>query len=408
MGRANTGRLTAMSPHGGLLRSRASHARVTFVELFFDLVFVFAVTQLSHMLLEHLTPAGALRTLFLLLAVWWVWMYSCWFTNWIDPDKPAVRMLLFVLMLAGLLMSAAIPNAFGHEGLLFALAYAFIQVTRSLFMVFATRGHDAVNHRNFLRITAWLCVSAVLWIGGGVAEGYERTIAWVVAIALEIGGPFVGYFVPGLGRSSTADWKVDGAHMAERCALFVMIALGESILVTGATAASLPATNANICAFLVAFTGSVAMWWIYFNIGAERNSREIASSADPGRFARAVYTYFHIPIVAGIVVGAVADEIMIRHAGGHLDLPEAAALLGGPALYLAGNVFFKRASAKYYPLSHLVGLGLLAAIAPFCLLVTPLALGFATTVVLIVVAVWETRSFAQRTAAQPQKTQSHA
>jgi len=382
--------------HSSLLRSRDSHARVTYVELFFDLVFVFAVTQLSHTLVSHLTPSGALQTLFLMLAVWWVWMYTCWFTNWIDPDKPSVRMLLFVLMLAGLLMSAAIPNAFGDESLLFAAAYSFIQVVRSLFMVIATRGHDPVNHSNFLRITTWLAVSAVLWISGGFAEGFGRAAAWVAALALEIGGPMIGYFVPGLGQSRTADWKVDGAHMAERCALFVIIALGESILVTGATAASLPANGMSIGAFLVAFIGTVAMWWIYFNIGADRNSREIAGSVDPGRFARAVYTYFHIPIIAGIVVSAVADEITIRHAGGHLELPEAAALLGGPALYLAGNVFFKRASAKHYPLSHLVGLGLLAVIAPFCLLMTPLALGAITTLVLIIVAVWETRSFAQR------------
>ena len=382
-----------MTTHGSLLRSRTSHARVTFVELFFDLVFVFAVTQLSHTLLEHLTLGGALQTLFLLLAVWWVWMYTCWFTNWIDPDKPSVRMLMFALMLAGLLMSAAIPNAFGHEGLLFAIAYSFIQVTRSVFMCIATRVHDPVNHLNFLRITAWLSLSGMLWITGGVAGGYERVAVWAVALSLEIGGPFVGYFVPGLGRSNTKDWKVDGAHMAERCALFVMIALGESILVTGATAASLPATTAATCAFLVAFLGSVAMWWIYFNIGAERGSREIAGSSDPGRYARAVYTYFHIPIVAGIVVCAVADEITIAHPGGHLELPAAIALLGGPALYLAGNVFFKRASAKYYPLSHLVGLGMLALIAPFALLFTPLALGTATTAVLITVAIWETRSF---------------
>jgi low temperature requirement protein LtrA len=378
-----------------LLRSREGHARVTFVELFFDLVFVFAVTQLSHSLVANLSLGGAMQTAFLLLAVWWVWMYTCWFTNWIDPDKPAVRMLMFALMLAGLLMSASIPNAFGHESLLFALAYVFIQVTRSLFMMWACHGRDPVNFRNFQRITTWLAMSGVFWIAGGIIGGYERVVSWMVALALEIGGPFIGYFVPGLGRSLTADWKVDGAHMAERCALFVMIALGESILVTGATAAAHPATTAATSAFLVAFLGSVAMWWIYFNIGAERGSREISGSADPGRYARAVYTYFHIPIVAGIVVCAVADEITIAHPGGHLDLPSAMALLGGPALYLAGNVFFKRSSAKNYPLSHLVGLGLLTAIAPFALLFTPLALGTATTVVLIVVAVWETRSFAK-------------
>jgi low temperature requirement protein LtrA len=181
--------------------------------------------------------------------------------------------------------------------------------------------------------------------------------------------------------------------MAERCALFVIIALGESILVTGATAASLPATMQGVCAFIFSFLGSVAMWWIYFNIGAERGSRQFASAEDTGRIGRAVYTYFHIPIVAGIVVCAVADEITITHPGGHVDLASAFALLGGPALYLVGNIFFKRASAKYYPLSHLVGLGLLLVLAPFAMLMTPLALGAATTAALIIVAAWETRSF---------------
>jgi low temperature requirement protein LtrA len=384
---------SGMNTRPSLLRSRDSQARVTPVELFFDLVFVFAITQLSHTLLEHLSLAGALQTGFLLLAVWWVWVYTCWFTNWIDPDRPSVRMLLFVLMLAGLLMSASIPNAFGHEGLLFAAAYAFIQITRTVFMLVALRGRDARNYLNFLRIIAWLAVSAVIWLAGGFVGGVERTVLWVIALTLEIFGPTVGFFVPGLGRSSTADWKVDGTHMAERCALFVIIALGESILVTGTTAAAQPATTSSVCAFVVAFLGSVAMWWIYFNIGAERGSHHIAKSDDPGRMARAVYTYFHIPIIAGIVVCAVADEITIAHPAGHTSLADALVLLGGPMLYLAGNVFFKRASAKYYPLSHLVGLILLAILAPFALLLPPLGLGVGTTVILIAVAVWETRSF---------------
>jgi len=384
-----------MTRHPNLLRSRDTHARVTNVELFFDLVFVFAVTQLSHALLEHRDLVGALQVGFLLLAVWWVWVYTCWFTNWIDPDKPSVRMLLFALMLAGLNLSAAIPNAFGHEGLLFAIAYVFIQLVRTGFMVHAVRGHDRVNYLNFLRIFVWLAVAGVLWIAGGVVGGFERVVLWVVALSLEIGGPIVGFFVPGIGRSNTSDWNVDGAHMAERCSLFVIIGLGESILVTGATAASLPATTSAVCAFIVAFLGSVAMWWIYFNIGAERGSHHIAHSDDPGRMARAVYTYFHIPIIAGIVVCAVADEITIAHPGGHMELADAIVLLGGPAMYLLGNVYFKRASAKYYPLSHLVGLGAFVAVAPFALWMTPLMLGTATTAILIAVAVWETRSFAR-------------
>jgi low temperature requirement protein LtrA len=394
-----------MKPASSLLRSRESHARVTFVELFFDLVFVFAVTQLSHTLLEHLGFAGALQTGFLLLAVWWVWVYTCWFTNWVNPDQPAIRALMFAMMLAGLLMSAAIPQAFGPQGLLFAIAYAFIQLVRTACTVLALRGRDETNYRNFLRILAWLTVSAVFWIAGGWLAGADRVIAWVIALTLEIVGPILGYWVPVLGRSSTADWKIDGAHMAERFALFVIIALGESILVTGATAASAPANLPVICAFVVAFLGSVAMWWIYFNIGADRSSRQISGSADPGRLGRSVYTYFHIPIVAGIVVCAVADEITIMHPDGHVQVAQACALLGGPMLYLLGNLLFKRASANNYPLSHLVGLGLLAALILVALRLTPLVLGAATTAILILVAVWETRSFAQgprEHGAQPQ------
>ncbi len=377
----------------GLLRAHGGHVRVTYVELFFDLVFVFAVTQLSHSLVGHLTLTGALQTLFLLLAVWWVWMYTCWFTNWVDPDKSPVRTLMFALMLAGLMLSASLPDAFGRGALLFASAYVSSQVVRSTFLMFALRGHDPANHRNFQRIVCWQAFAAVFWIWGAWLGGTQQVALWIFALAIEYAGPVAYFYVPGLGRSSTTDWRVDGAHMAERCALFVIIALGESILVTGSTAAALPATLGNACAFLVAFLGSVAMWWIYFNIGAERGSRQFADAEDSGRVARAVYTYFHIPIVAGIVVCAVADEITIAHPGGAMHLPEALVLLGGPALYLAGNLLFKRASAQHYPLSHLVGLGLLLMLAPLALRMTPLALGTATTAVLVTVAVWETRSF---------------
>ena len=240
-------------------------------------------------------------------------------------------------MLAGLLLSASLPQAFDGEALLFASAYVFSQVVRSAFMLWATHGHDHLNFNNFRRIICWQVVSGVFWLAGGFSVGVTRVILWVTALGIECAGPYAGFYVPGLGRSGTTDWRVDGAHMAERSALFVIIALGESILVTGTTAAAQPATVVNTSAFVVAFVGTVAMWWIIFNIGAERGSHQIAHSDDPGRVARAVYTYFHIPIVAGIVVCAVADEITIAHPGGQMDVAAAATLLGGPALYLAGE-----------------------------------------------------------------------
>jgi low temperature requirement protein LtrA len=377
-----------------LLRTRSTHehGRVTMVELFFDLVFVFAVTQLSHTLLDHLSPIGALQTLLLFVAVWWVWIYTSWCTNWLDPETSPVRLLLFALMLCGLLLSSSLPDAFGERGLLFAAAYVAMQVGRTLFMLYALRGVHAALFRNFLRIAVWLMVSGTLWIAGGLAEGEARVACWVGALLIEFFGPIAFFWVPGLGRSSIDDWDVDGGHLAERCALFVIIALGESILVTGATFAGLPLDASHTSAFVIAFVGSVAMWWIYFDSGAERASRRIVHAADPGRQARTAYTYQHLLIVAGIIVCAVADEIVLTHPG-HADDAGIAVILGGPALYLLGNALFKWTTNDRLipPLSHLAGLILLLALslAARPLHLSALALGGATTAILVLVATWE-------------------
>jgi len=379
-----------------LLRVRHGHehSRVTYVELFFDLVFVFAITQLSHTLLEHLSLGGLLQTALLLMAVWWVWIYTSWVTNWLDPEKTPVRLLLFALMLAGLVLSTSIPQAFESRGLAFAGAYVFMQVGRSLFMVWALKGHSPGNYHNFQRITCWLALSGLFWIAGAFAQGDTRFALWAVALVIESVGPSLGFWTPGLGASTTSDWDVEGGHLAERCGLFVIIALGESVLVTGATFAKLAWTPVTMTAFVVAFVGSVAMWWIYFNIGAERGSRHISASDDPGSMARLAYTYLHLVLVAGIIVVAVGDELVLAHPTGHADIKTAAVLLGGPALYLIGNLLFKRTSAKHFPLSHLVGLGLLALLTPAAAVASPLLLSCATTLVLIMVAIWETRSLA--------------
>ncbi len=381
-----------------LLRHRGGHeaGRVTYVELFFDLVFVFAVTQLSHGLLEHLTPLGALQTGLLAMAVWWVWIYTSWITNWLDPERASVRLLMFVLMAAGLVLSASIPKAFADRGPAFAGAFVFMQVGRSLFMLWALRHHDSGNYRNFLRITAWLVLSAAFWIAGALAGEQARLGWWAAAIAIEYLMPAAGMWVPGLGRSTTADWTIDGGHLAERCALFIIIALGESVLVTGATFAGLTWTGETIAAFAVTFAGSVALWVVYFNIGAERASRLIATSDDPGRLGRSGYTYLHILIVAGIIVSAVADELTLAHPHGHIELKAIVVILGGPALYLVGTALFKRLSASNLPLSHMAGLGLLAVLAAFASHMSPLSLSTGTTAVLILVAVWEWMSLRAR------------
>jgi low temperature requirement protein LtrA len=289
-------------------------------------------------------------------------------------------------------LSASIPKAFEERALAFALAYAAGQLGRSLFMLWALRNHDHGNFYNFVRIIAWQAVAATLWIGGAFVDGPTRMALWAIAVCIETSAPMFGFWVPVLGGSATTDWTVEGGHMAERCSLFVIIALGESVLVTGATFAGLPWTAEAIGAFLVAFAGSLAMWVIYFNIGAERASRLIASSDDPGRLARSGYTYLHILIVAGIIVAAVGDDLALHHPNGHNDIGPAAVLIGGPALYLVGNALFKRLSAPNIPLSHLIGLGMLALLIPLVPVTTPLLLSSATTAVLMIVATWESIS----------------
>ena len=372
------------------VRDGHGHHRVTYIELFFDLVFVFAITQLSHGLLHHLTPLGAFQAALLFLAVWWVWIYTCWITNWLDPERPAVRLLLLALMLAGLVMSMSLPEAFEDKGLTFAIAFVLMQVGRSLFVAWALRRHNARNYRNFLRITAWLAVSGACWIAGGLSEGPQRMALWGLAVAIEFASPSLGFWTPGLGRSTTADWDVEGGHMAERCALFVIIALGETLLMTGATVAELPREAGVLTAFGAAFAASVAMWWIYFDAAAERASRTFASSDDPGKIARLAYTYFHLPLVAGIVVSAVGDELTLVHPNGHVDLKTGAVLLAGPALYLAGDLLFRRVTTQRIPRAHVVALAALAALVPAAGALSPALLSVTTSSVLVAVAAAET------------------
>lgn len=390
-----------------LLRPRHahSHARVTNIELFFDLVFAFAVTQLSHALLSDLSLAGAIHTLLLFLAVWWVWICTSWVTNWLDPERPPVRLLLLVLMLIGLVLSTAIPDAFGAAGPIFAVAYAAIQVGRTLFALWAIGDDSPHNTRNFQRIAVWLGLGGFIWLAGATQTGDTRLAIWSLALGLEYLGPWWGFGVPGLGRSRTEDWQVEGAHLAERCSQFIIIALGESVLVTGATFGNLHWSGEVLLGFAANLIGSIAMWWIYFDRAVERGSAHIVSAADPGRMARYGYTYVHLLIVAGIIVEAVADDLVLVDPDGLTATPFVACALGAPALYLAGNILFKWAIAGVPPLSHLVGLVLLGVLVPFAWELSPLAIAGATTSALVVTAVWETVSLSGGLRERPHPSQ---
>jgi low temperature requirement protein LtrA len=356
---------------------------VTTTELFFDLVYVFAVTQLSHLLLTHLTPRGALETAVLLAAVWWGWNSTAWATNWVDPDRPIVRSALIVLMLLSLLMSAAIPEAFRDRGLQFAGAFVAMGVLRGAFMVFALRGTRM--SRNYAQLTAWTAIAGVAWFAGGLVDDADARMGlWILAVVLDYAAPLHGFVLPLAGRTPTADWTLSGGHLAERGQLVILIALGESLLSVGATFAEIEQSAAVVFAFVVGFLMSVSLWGVYFIRSADEGARVVAGALDPTRVARSAYAYAHGLMVGGIIVTAVGIDLAIAHPTGETATSTAATILGGPGLYLLGNALFNWSLTSVPPTSRLSGVAVLAALSPVALVAGPAALlAFATLVVLV-------------------------
>ncbi len=369
-----------------LMRARSGAERVTNIELFFDLVYVFAVTQISHYLLAHPTVTGALRSGLLLAMIWLLWAYTTWVTNWLDPDKIAVRLLLLGLAGASLVMSAAMPGAFAGRGLAVGVAYAAMQVGRSLFAVIALPGGPL--RRNFQRILAWCLASGTLAVLGGVAAPDPRAWLWLAAVAVDLLGGAVGFYTPGLGRSSTLDWTIEGRHFAERCQAFILIALGESIVVIGATLSGLAhITGMEIAAFAVALLGSAALWWLYFDRSAEDAARVIAASDDPGRLGRSAYHLIHPVMVAGIIVGAAADQLTLADPGAVGHAPASWMILGGAGLFLAGHAAFKAVIWGVVSWTRIGGVIALALLGLAAAHLSALELGTCTAAVVVAVAV---------------------
>jgi low temperature requirement protein LtrA len=379
-----------------LLRDRSGVQRVTNIELFFDLVYVFAVTQLSHFLLHELTVRGALQAALLLAMVWTVWAYTTWVTNWMDPERIEVRLLLVVLMLISLAMSAALPQAFGGWGWVVGTAYAVQQIGRSVFMVVALRG-SPVLRRNYERILAWCAVSGALAVAGGLVHGAGRDTLWALAVAVDVTGGLAGFATPGLGRSLTADWTIEGGHFAERCQAFILIALGESIVIIGATLSGMEhVTATSVAAFVVAFAGSVALWWLYFDRSAGASAEVIAASDDPGRLGRSAYHMIHPVMVAGIIVAAAGDEKILTLPSSAATAASAALILGGPALFVAGHAAFKFVVWRVVPWTRLAGVAVLGLLGLAAGAIAEIALAACAAAVVAAVAAGDRRPVTRR------------
>lgn len=346
------------------------------LELFYDLVFVFTLTQVSHLLLEHLTWAGVGQAALVLLAVWWSWNFTTWTTNELDPDSNSVRLLLIALMLASLLMAIAIPEAFGKHGLLFASAYVAIQVGRHVFVTFAAARPRTLERERAGRILIWFIGAGVFWIAGGLAEGGARAVLWTCALALDFGAPLALFPIPGRRRLNSKTWQVLPEHFAERFGLFVILALGETIVLTGATMAEVELTSTTAAAFSVAFLGTAALWWLYFTSTRQLTAQALERSRAQTTLARDAYTYGHVPLVAAIILSAVGDELVIGHAASGLAPALVAVTVSGPALYLlAQAALLLRATgtangARFAGVAVCVGIGLAGRTLPALVLQT--------------------------------------
>ncbi|MCS4292028.1 low temperature requirement protein LtrA [Comamonas sp. BIGb0152] len=373
-----------------LLRQRdGHHARVTYEELFFDLVYVFAVTQLSHELLHQLTFIGVAQTLVLWFAVWLGWQYTCWVTNWFDPQTRRIRGMLFSTMLLGLLMASSIPQAFAERGLVFALAYVAMQVGRSAFIWWQLPAWHPLAH-NYRRMLGWVCISALFWMAGALAEPQLRLLLWLVAVLCEYVAPMLGFALPGLGRSQTRDWTIEGGHMAERCQLFVIVALGETLLASGATLADTKAWEWQVLMALGAtFVGTLAMWWLYFGTSSKDATEAITRADDPGRIG-AYFHYVHALLIAGVIASAVGNDLVLAHPLALAAAPQIAILLAGPAIYLRGSAIYKKTVYGSLPASHWVGALLLLVLVPLSQACKLWVLGWLTTALILGVALWDT------------------
>jgi low temperature requirement protein LtrA len=360
----------------------------TSIELFFDLIYVLAITQLSQLMLSDLSWTSVWHMTFLLLVVWWAWISATWTLNWLDPTSSPVRLLVVAAGLASLLMAAALPTAFGGDGVVFAASYVGLQVGRNLGATLLLHGRHPLGD-TFARLLTWSVAAGVLWIAGAFLPGGSRIALWGPALAIELLGPIAMFWLPGRGRMGDAGYPVDGSHFAERCQGFIIIALGESIVVTGARAASDGLTAASVGALAIGFVETATLWWLYFGEVAIHSRRQMRDAGDPLELARDGYSYLHLLIVAGIIVSAVGIDDLVHHPGGTLDGAPAAVTLAGPAIFLLGEVCFRVRMIGVLNRKRVTAIVALAALGVVATAVPAFVLGLLVLALLIGLALWE-------------------
>jgi len=353
---------------------------VTSLELFFDLVFVFAITQVTGFISADPTWTRLVEGMAILAALWWAWESYVWLGNTAASDEGAVRVVLLSTMGALLIASLAVPKAFSDDALIFGLAYFAVRAAHLAAYIIVSREDPQLRGVVLRLATTILPAAALLVLAGIVDHGAARTACWIAALTIDYGGLVV---------RGVEGWRVEAAHFAERHGLIVIIALGESIVAVGVGAGGLDLDAGLIVAALLGMAVAGAMWWAYFDfvaIVAERRLRG-APPDERVRIARDSFTYLHLPMVAGIILFAVGIKTTLAHIGQHLDAVPAVALCGGAALYLLALSAFKRRNIGSWNHPRLVAASALVALAPIATAIPALlALGLVAAVSVALVA----------------------
>jgi low temperature requirement protein LtrA len=361
--------------------ARGGEHQVTPLELFFDLVFVFAITQVTKLISATPTWGGVLRGALVLAAAWWAWIGYSWLTSATDVDEGGVRLAMLGATAAMLGVALAVPGAFGGDAVLFGAAYLVVSILHVVLSTIVSRD-DPDRRSALVRFAPTSLLAALLLLVAGVLEGDAQLTTWIAALAIGYLGPTVF----GMGRG----WHVAPAHFAERYGLVILIALGESIIAIGAGAGfDLTAGVVTAAAFGVVVIS--ALWWLYFDVAAIFARRRLTQTVglERARLARDAYTYLHLPMIAGIVLFAFGLKTTLHHVDAELHAVAAVALGGGVALYLLAHIGFLYRATGYLFRRRTVGAVALVAMIPLDLVIPSIAALALVSIVCSLVVAWE-------------------
>ncbi|WP_433317681.1 low temperature requirement protein A [Micromonospora sp. CA-269861] len=336
---------------GRLLLRRENPGKASFLELFFDLAFIFALTRLSRALLDDLSLGGGFRVVLMLAALWWVWFVTAWSADWFDPRAPLIVALLLWVMFGGLLMAAAVPTAFDGHAMVFAIAYVAIHVGRGAILIPALRGHPL--QLRSLRVAIWFAISGVLWVVGA-AVAPAREVLWALALVLEYSMARLRWPFPRLGRSTWPELQVSGTHLSERYQQIFIIALGELILISGVTYSDSGLDRDSTLAFGMAFVTAVALARLYLVPAGGRLGARIEAAGPPGSRLTLLAGYLHLVMIAGVLATSVAMEMTIDDPREH-HADQLAVGVIGPALFLTARILVAAVVDGSLPWARLVG-----------------------------------------------------